>query len=354
MRWLITNRNLEGSDGFGKKLAELTYWQADANPKLDLTRRSSWTKSDAKRFQAALVQVASKFPDPTKTPTDQQKHVCLFVHGFNNTFVESADRYQKIASKLFDGADGLGELISFDWPTAGSLLGYLPDRAMARRVGDDLTNVLEALYDWLSIKQAAATKNTKDACRARTSIIAHSMGNYALAYAMEALWTRKNRPLLVSLLQEVLMVAADVDNDMFRDGEQVSDDSGEGVSNLSYRITALYTGRDDVLGASAGLKHFGKRRLGRAGLDRSYPIPDNVWDIDCSTLLSQGVNGLAIHGEYFEPAEIKVYALMRKLLQGIDRSLLIASGVVPMAHPRVQQVGLPQARAVESGPAAQA
>jgi hypothetical protein len=81
---------------------------------------------------------------------------------------------------------------------------------------------------------------------------------------MNAVWTRKNRPLLVSLLQEVLMVAADVDNDLFRNGENVTHGDGEGLSNLSYRITALYTGRDNVLGASAGLKHFGKRRLGRS------------------------------------------------------------------------------------------
>jgi esterase/lipase superfamily enzyme len=157
---------------------------------------------------------------------------------------------------------------------------------------------------------------------------------------MQALWTRKNRPLLVSLLQEVLMVAADVDNDIFRDGEQISDSTGEGLANLSYRITALYTGRDDVLGASAGLKHFGKRRLGRAGLDRTYPLPDNVWDVDCSILLAKDVSGLGIHGEYFEPRETEVYGLMRNVLKGTDRSILIADKTVPLAHPRTQPVGI--------------
>ena len=61
------------------------------------------------------------------------------------------------------------------------------------------------------------------------------------------------------------MVAADVDNDIFRNGETVSHGDGEGLANLSYRITALYTGRDNVLGASAGLKHFGKHQLARSG-----------------------------------------------------------------------------------------
>jgi esterase/lipase superfamily enzyme len=244
--------------------------------------------------------------------------------------------YGNIAAALFDGPDSLGELISFDWPSKGALLGYLPDRAEARRTGDDLTEVLSEFYDWLSIKQKAAVKDPANACKAKTSVISHSMGNYALEYAMNAVWTRKNRPLLVSLLQEVLMVAADVDNDLFRNGENVTHGDGEGLSNLSYRITALYSGRDNVLGASAGLKHFGKRRLGRAGLDRTTPLPDNVWDIDCSTLLNPETNGIDLHSEYFAPAETASYNLMRAALQGVDRSILINRGLVPGALARIQ------------------
>ncbi|HWG19357.1 MAG TPA: alpha/beta hydrolase [Terracidiphilus sp.] len=354
MRWLITNRNQDSADGFGCDLASLTYWTADpaATPGIDLTKRSAWTAVTAQQFQDALVAVASSFPSALNTSTADQRHVSVFVHGYNNNFIESTQRYQDIAATLFDGPEGLGELVSFDWPSKGSLLGYLPDRVMAKRVGDDLTNVLEALYDWMATKQVAATKNLDNACRARTSLIAHSMGNYALQYAMEALWTRKNRPLLVSLLQEVLMVAADVDNDIFQDGEGVSDGGGEGLANLSYRITALYTGRDDVLGSSAGLKHFGKRRLGRSGLDRTCAVSDNVWDVDCSSLLSPNVNGIAIHGEYFVPTETKLYTLMRRLLQGTDRSVLIAAGVVPPANPRMQAIGMPLPGPIGSGPAA--
>src|ERR1035437_1206981 len=36
----------------------------------------------------------------------------------------------------------------------------------------------------------------------------------------------------------------------------------------------------------ASIKHFGKRRLGRSGLDKTVPCPDNVWDIDCTSLFS--------------------------------------------------------------------
>lgn len=339
MRWLITNRNQE-EDGFGRNLDQLTFWTLDpaANPAKDIKLRSTWTPHSIGEFKAALVAVAGKFPSPVDTPPEKQKHLALFIHGYDNDWVGAVTRYDAVAKKLFDGSDSVGELIFFDWPSRGSLLGYLPDRAEARKTGDDLTNVLSELYDWMLGMAVVAAENPSNACRAKTSIIAHSMGNYALEYAMNALWTRKNRPLLVSLMQEVIMVAADVDNDIFRDGENVSHGDGEGLANLSYRITALYTGRDNVLGASAGLKHFGKRRLGRAGLDDTYPVPDNVWDIDCSTLIDPNVNGIAVHGEYFNPAEEKVYALLRGILEGNDRSVLIASGLVPSAIPRVQAV----------------
>lgn len=345
MRWLITNRNqippagATGKPSFGGHLDTLTYWTLDpaAKPNADITDRSNWTTQTLTSFRDALVAVADKFPDPLTTPPDSQKHITLFIHGYDDDFNATIQRYDTIARTLFDGPNSLGEVVCFDWPSKGSLLGYLPDRLSARKTGDDLTTVLSELYDWMAAKQAATIQNVNNACKAKTSIIAHSMGNYALEYAMNALWTRKNQPLLVSLMLEVLMVAADVDNDLFRAGENVTHGDGEGLANLSYRITALYTGRDDVLGASAGLKHFGKRRLGRAGLDDTCPVPDNVWDIDCTNLFVRQVNGIQIHGEYFDPGETKIYALFRELLNGSDRSILIKDGFVPAAMPREQQ-----------------
>src|SRR5438552_6133394 len=135
---------------------------------------------------------------------------------------------------------------------------------------------------------------------------------------MPAAPTPKNQPLLASLLNQLVMVAADVDNDLFDAGAPDNADGGA-VVNLSYRITALYSGRDAVLGASAGLKHFGTRRLGRSGLAHRPPLvtqppeTDNVWDVDCSSFFPKSVGGNAIHGAYFETPE--TIELMRKILR---------------------------------------
>ena len=340
MRWLITNRNFTDT-GFGTDFKALTFW-LQKKPSADAWDRSAWTKVEMKDFKDSLLAAADQFPHPLTTPPSQQKHVALLIHGYNNSWDAAMRLHDKVERNLFSGPQSLGVCVSFDWPSKGSLLGYLPDRSEARQTAENLSEVLSELYDWLSIKQVQASKNPEDACKAKTSVIAHSMGNYVLQCAMNYTWTRKNRPLLISLLQEVLMVAADVDNDIFSSGETVEHGDGEGIANLSYRITALYTGRDDVLGASAGLKHFGKRRLGRSGLDRTCAVPDNVWDVDCSSLLKPDVSGMAIHSEYFADGEDRVYQLMRAILQGVDRSILISQGLVPVANPKQQLVGRKQ------------
>src|SRR4029077_10503661 len=221
----------------------------------------------------------------------------------------------------------------YDWPSLGTVVGYEPDRAHARECAGDLTDILSELFDWLIKKQQAAIDSDGDpekACKAKVSVIAHSMGNYVLQKAMAAAWTRNNQPLLVSLINQLLMVAADVDNDLFDAGASDNDD-GSAIDNLTYRITALYSGRDAVLGASAGLKHFGTRRLGRSGLAHRPPLvtgppaTDNVWDIDCSSFFPATVPSMEIHGAYFVTGDTS--NLMRRILRGIDRDVLEKLGV---------------------------
>ena len=336
MYWLITNRNIVAGS-FGTDFDDLTFWVAAADQVPD--QMNSWKQVDKNTFRDKLVAVANAFPHPLDTAPENQKHITFLVHGYDNAWAGSMSLYKEVVANLYSGESSLGECISFDWPSKGSLLGYLPDRSEARHTAQDFATVMEELYDWLLVKQAAAAADVQNACRAKTSIIAHSMGNYVLENALNFAWTQKNRPLLVSLIHEALMVAADVDNDLFQSGDTVRHGDGEGIANLTYRVTALYSGRDAVLGASAGLKHFGKRRLGRSGLDRTCPIPDNVWDIDCSKLISDNVNGISVHGSYFHTAQSTCYPLMRQILQGIDRSVLVGIGAVPSALYKQQIAG---------------
>jgi esterase/lipase superfamily enzyme len=323
---------------FGDDRGDLTFWTADTGP---VTEPSKWANVTRAVFQKRLIAAAGNFPniDPTTQSSEDQRHVAFFVHGYNDKWPDEAARYQGICDALFSGPTSLGECVMYDWPSLGNVLGYLPDREHARDCANDLADVLSALYEYMRTQQIATTEDPSNACRAKISIIAHSMGNYLLQKAMAVVWTRKNQPLLMSLINQLLMVAADVDNDLFKSGETVQQSDGDAVANLTYRVTALYSGKDPVLGVSAGLKHFGKRRLGRSGIDHDFPVPDNVWDIDCSRFFnSQTVENypLDVHSAYFTvPDTIK---LIRELLRGVDRTVLVDQGVAPTPLAKAQSV----------------
>jgi esterase/lipase superfamily enzyme len=318
--WMISNRAI--SNGVpGSDQGPLTFYIANAGA--DLTSFASWQATPADEFKDRLKAAADQFPKLDHADNENQSHITLLVHGYNVNWTGAAQMYQSLCSSLYTGADSLGICISFDWPSCGSLVDYLPDRAHAVACSVDLADLLSELYDWMLDKQKATALDPANACKAKVSLISHSMGNYLLQKAMSSAWTRKNKPLLSSLLNQLIMVAADVDNDLFEPGSEDATD-GNAVANLTYRVTSLYSGRDAVLGASAGLKHFGTRRLGRSGLSVSPPTgTDNVWDIDCSSFFPQNVGAFLIHGAYFY--HDGTLALMRQLLRGVDRGVLDAT-----------------------------
>jgi esterase/lipase superfamily enzyme len=320
--FMICNRVLQDGD-LANIRGPLTFWLTDNAGVTDL---KNWKSVSAADFKSAVLEAADAFPSLPAEQNEDQKHVTLFIHGYNNSWQDAASSYRSIVTNLFSGDTSLGLCILFTWPSDGAYLGYIPDRDQARSTAPDLSAVLNEFYDWLLQKQKAAIRNASDACKAKTSIVAHSMGNYVLQKAMALTWTRQNQPLLASLVNQLVMVAADVDNDLFSPAAADSAD-GNATANLTYRVTSLYTGRDPVLGLSAGLKHFGKRRLGRSGLDRSGPIPDNVWDVDCSTLIPK--DAANIHASYFDASSPKTIALIRQVLRGVDRTVLVTQGLAP-------------------------
>jgi esterase/lipase superfamily enzyme len=318
--WMITDRAIVDGAPTGDR-GPLQYFVSDKTPLDDF---GNWQSVSAADFKTLLAAATDKFPNLTQAANEQQSHVTFFIHGYNNGWADAAQRYKSVCDQLYSGPASLGICINFDWPSLGSVVDYLPDRAHARDCAFDLATVLSALYEWLLGKQQDAIENSANACKAKISVIAHSMGNYLLQKAMTAVWTRKNQPLSASLVNQLVMVAADVDNDLFEPSASDGAD-GDAVANLTYRITVLYSGRDAVLGASAGLKHFGVRRLGRSGLAVRPPSgKDNVWDNDCSSFFPESVGAMSIHSAYFETAD--VMKLMGDILRGLDRTVLQSLG----------------------------
>jgi esterase/lipase superfamily enzyme len=321
---MISDRN-QGGTGSDRNPSGPLYFVSDGGG--DLHDISNWERVTFSQFRKTITEACDEFPDLPPDKQEEEKHLALCVHGYNNGFASSIDLYRRVCDSLFSGADSLGVSVLFTWPSKGQVYDYLADRAEARECANDLADVLSNLYDMLARNQVAAFKDPTKACKAKVSILAHSMGNFVTQLALFHAWKRNNRPLATSLVNQLLMIAADVDNNIFDSGEQIGDGDGEGIANLTYRVTALYSGRDPVLAVSAGLKHFFKRRLGRSGLDRTAgngrpATPDNVWDTDCSDFFASDERD--IHGAYFKLDQYaSVRTLMREVLCGVDRGVLV-------------------------------
>ena len=317
----MMNSRDETDDGFGWQKGPMRFFTSDAAP-AKLTLKKSWSELSAKDFTKALVKQAQSFPRLTEEENESQKHLSLFVHGYNNDWADTVKRYASIQSRLFDGgAQNLGTLVLYTWPSDGNAAGYLPDREDARACAPDLAEALVVLHDQIITMQRAAAmterSEAKRFCKAKISVIAHSMGSYVMQKALAIASRRINNPQLVTLIHQLVLVAGDIDNDIF-DKSLPPDSDGVLMTNLCYRIGALYSGLDAVLGASAGLKHFGTRRLGRSGLADRSKVPDNVFDHDVTALIKDTPG--STHSAVFEtPAAM---ALVRNILIGIDRNLL--------------------------------
>jgi len=330
MLYMITNRVPQGDDLTGEPSLEPSYWVHDGAH--DPESLTTWRRLSPRGFVLALASAAARFPRVALPQGhEDQRHVSLFVHGYNNTWRQSLALYRRITRDLFAvhgenddlesrPTESLGLCVLFAWPSDGKAHHYLADRRDARASAQALAEALWLLHAWQQRMDAAALRDPAKGCRAKTSILAHSMGGYVAQHAMQAAWTRANQPLLVSLINQLVLIAADIDSDIFSTGESISAGEGEGMMNLCYRITALYSGRDSTLGLSAGLKHFGKRRLGRRGLADPSRTPDNVWALDCSSMLDEG----DVHSGYF--ASEMVRQKLRMILRGVDRRVIEKGG----------------------------
>src|SRR5262245_39949613 len=319
--FMATNRKVAKNGLTEDRADRLSFFEC--RPDCPITDINSWTRLDGDGFVKRLRAIASTFPPtPAETAAEAgkpvladedhplQRHLSLFVHGFNNSWQDAVLRYAQIKADLYDKR-GLGALVLYTWPSNGTSAGYLPDREDARASGEQTADIFTTLHD-IVLKNELAAADTGDPmkrCRAKISIIAHSMGNYVVEKGLAVAARRLNSPQLITLIHQLAMVAADVDNDLFQRDQPDSSD-GSLMANLCYRIGALYTGLDNVLGASAGLKHFGKRRLGRSGL----ADPANVYAEDVSDLIIRK----NIHSAVFDSP--KAMDFLEGVLRGIDRN----------------------------------
>lgn len=190
----------------------------------------------------------------------------VFVHGYNVTFEDAARRTAQLAYDL----DVDGPAVFFSWPSQGGLLRYAVDE----------TNVAWAVPD---LKQFLLDVARKSGARS-VHLIAHSMGNRALASALCNLSYEAHGGSKV--FREVVLTAPDIDAEVFRR------EIAPAIVKTAERVTLYASGSDEALAVSKKLH--GYPRAGDAG-DSVVVVP-GIDTIDVSAV-EEGLLGHSYYGD---------------------------------------------------------
>lgn len=252
--FFATDRNLTGkkkpAEMFGVGRSTVTYGACDVSIPRDhrmgeLESPSIWRleirEDPTKHVVLLRTSISSKdrfFADvAARVGEFATSSAFLFVHGYNVTFEDAARRTAQMSYDLaFEGAP-----VFYSWPSQGAIAAYTVDEQNIQWAQANLRGFLEDFF----------TRSDAQ----NVYLIAHSMGNRALTRAVTSLLNDK--PALRSRLKEVILVAPDIDADIFKR------DIVPGLTATGRPITLYASSQDLALFASR--KVHGYPRAGDSG-----------------------------------------------------------------------------------------
>jgi len=159
----------------------------------------------------------------------------IFVHGYNVSFENAATHAAQIGFDL----SVKGAMAFFSWPSQGALNRYSADEATIEASEPFIARFIE---DFVTTSGAQ-----------KVHIIAHSMGNRGVLRAIDRIANKAQKHTGV-LIGQVILAAADVDADTFRNlcGAYV---------RVSRRTTLYVSSRDRAVEASRWLHDFARAGL---------------------------------------------------------------------------------------------
>lgn len=204
-----TTRAPEDDGRFGRERGELSSGIAEvAIPPNHVIGRNEqpsmfrfeWAENERKHiaYRGALPLANDAFIEQLNSAIEQspEKRLMVFVHGYNVDFPEAARGLAQFSTDLkFDGP-----VLLFSWPSRNSLMGYAADATNADWSQTHLARVLTDVLDRTNAEQIF--------------LVAHSMGSLTLTRAYTSVI--RERPLDIYRIQQMVLVAPDMDADVFR------------------------------------------------------------------------------------------------------------------------------------------
>lgn len=289
--YFATNRDPNPPDAptsFGKRfsaqgLTDLRFGLAEVTgAKLDkFTLQVAPEKLDVGADKAAVKDLSGQvlgsqavFEAVRDEMLGKRQDCMVFIHGFNVDFAEALQR-TAVLKKLYD-ADRPMTWFVFTWPSDGEMLpfkSYISDRDDARASGVALGRGLQKLANFLR------GTRPEDYCGQNVHLMAHSMGGYALRWALQAIRNSTGQNLR-RLMEHILLFAPDEDDDAFELDHKLMS-----LPEMARRVS-LYHNPGDLALVTSDVTKGNPDRLGAAGPRSARLLPDKVSVIDCEPALS--------------------------------------------------------------------
>lgn len=172
---------------------QISNGRARPNPERDFVLAKLEPYASAGKFRADIARDISAVP---QNGSRDQFDVTIYVHGFNNSFSDSAFRMAQLASDTWLQ----GPVVSYAWPSRANPFGYEYDVDSTLFARDGLVELLHEV-------RASGAK--------RVVLLGHSMGARLVMEALRQLeigdpgWTDRN-------IAGILLFSPDVNVDVFR------------------------------------------------------------------------------------------------------------------------------------------
>lgn len=229
----------------------------------------------------------------------------MLLHGYACTFREALSNAAEIKTKWATPNRPL-EVVVFAWPANGTmtpLLDYASDRDDARASAKAIARALERFMTYLRKLPA------EQQCRANIHVVAHSMGNYALRNAFQALLSVYGGHTLPRLFKNIFLMAPDEDSDAFELLDKMAR-----LPELAEMVHLYFAGNDGALAISDVTKG-NPDRLGSTGPRTLTLLPQKVSLVDCGAVSDTPVLTDVRHQYYRKRAE--VIADVQQILAGV-------------------------------------
>ena len=295
--YFVTNRENLGSEAkpeFGKSFhpkghSYLRFGCAEVKPpkhwdsddflvkKIDLAREKIPKSAKGK----TLLGSSEVFENLRLIMSKDQTDTLVYLHGFANSFESAIQRAAEIKIRYQWKVGCPLNMVVFCWPSDGEmipLLSYYRDRDDARVSAQAMARAFLRLRDWLQDLEYESTKkkNGRRPCRQKLHLVAHSMGNYALRHAVQAI-RRELNGRLERVFDNVFLMAADEDDDTFEKDYKLGI-----LPDLARAVHVYYSESDVPLDELSDITKLQPDRLGTQGPRNKDGLHRKIVLVDCT------------------------------------------------------------------------